>query len=166
MVGDAQVPLLRIVSWEGRDGEMITRVFNPIQYCPLLKRRFQTSLSSLISSSRKYRISFSGLVYVIILVSFRIVTMSWFHSRENYFRFLQWSVTTTRPLSNGTIEPVEPRMVGDAQVPLLRVVPVEERDREMITRVLKSPPMILPSPCPLWYLLPANTGYHFPAWCM
>jgi hypothetical protein len=38
------------------------------------------SMSSLISFSRKYRISFSGLVYVIILVSFRIVTMSWFHS--------------------------------------------------------------------------------------
>jgi hypothetical protein len=41
MVGDAQVPLLRIVPMEGRDGEMITRVFDPIQYCPLL-RRFQT----------------------------------------------------------------------------------------------------------------------------
>ena len=42
MVGDAQVPLLRIVPLEGRDGEMITRVFDPIQYCPLLQRRFQT----------------------------------------------------------------------------------------------------------------------------
>ena len=40
MVGDAQV--LRIVPVEGRDGEMITRVFDPIQYCPLLQRRFQT----------------------------------------------------------------------------------------------------------------------------
>jgi hypothetical protein len=29
-----------------------------------------------------------------------------FSVRENSFRFLQWSVTTTRPLSNGTIEPV------------------------------------------------------------
>jgi hypothetical protein len=38
MVGDAQVPLLRIVPLEGRDGEMITRVFDPIQYCPLLQR--------------------------------------------------------------------------------------------------------------------------------
>jgi uncharacterized protein (UPF0248 family) len=28
---------------------------------------------------------------------------------------------------------VEPRMVGDAQVPLLRIVPVEGRDGEMIT---------------------------------
>ena len=63
-------------------------------------------MSSLISSSRKHRISFSCLMYVIIVVSFRIVAMSWFHSRENSFRFLQWNVTTARPLSNGTIEPV------------------------------------------------------------
>ena len=42
MVGDAQVPLLRIVPVEGRDGEIIIRVFDPIQYCPLLQRRFQT----------------------------------------------------------------------------------------------------------------------------
>jgi hypothetical protein len=42
MVGDGQVPLLRIVQVEGRDGEMIPRVFDPIQYCPLLQRRFQT----------------------------------------------------------------------------------------------------------------------------
>jgi hypothetical protein len=38
MVGDAKVPLLRIVPVERRDGEMITRVFDPIQYCPLLQR--------------------------------------------------------------------------------------------------------------------------------
>ena len=42
MVGDAQVPLLRMVPVEERDREMITRVFDPIQYCPLLQRRFQT----------------------------------------------------------------------------------------------------------------------------
>jgi hypothetical protein len=42
MVGDAKVPLLRIVPVERRDGEMITRVFGPIQYFPLLQRRFQT----------------------------------------------------------------------------------------------------------------------------
>ena len=42
VVGDAQVPLLRIVPVEGRDEEMITRVFDPIQYCPLLQKRFQT----------------------------------------------------------------------------------------------------------------------------
>ena len=42
MVVDAQVPLLRIAPVEGRDGEMITQVFDPIQCCPLLQRRFQT----------------------------------------------------------------------------------------------------------------------------
>ena len=42
MVGNAQVPLLRIVPVEGRNGEMITRVFDPIQYCPLLQKRLQT----------------------------------------------------------------------------------------------------------------------------
>ena len=41
MVGDAHVPSLRIVPVEGRDEEMITRVIDPIQYCPLLQR-FQT----------------------------------------------------------------------------------------------------------------------------
>ena len=42
MVGDAQVPLLRIVPVAGRDGEMMTRAFDHIQYCPLVLRRFQT----------------------------------------------------------------------------------------------------------------------------
>jgi hypothetical protein len=42
MVGDAQVPLLRIVTVKGRDAEMVTRVFDPVQYCPLVQRRFQT----------------------------------------------------------------------------------------------------------------------------
>jgi hypothetical protein len=42
MVGDAQVPLLRIVPVEGRDAEMVTRVFDPVQYCPLVLRCFQT----------------------------------------------------------------------------------------------------------------------------
>jgi hypothetical protein len=66
-------------------------------YCPLVELRMvgdaqedtAKSMSSLISSFRKYRISFSCMMYVIIVVSFRIVTMSWFHSRENSFRFLQ-----------------------------------------------------------------------------
>jgi hypothetical protein len=30
---------------------------------------------------------------------------------------------------------VEPRMVGDAQVQLLRIVPVEGRDTEMVTKI-------------------------------
>ena len=42
MAGDVQVPLLRIVPVEGNDGEMITRVFDPMQYCPMLQRRFRT----------------------------------------------------------------------------------------------------------------------------
>ena len=42
MVGDAQVPLLKIVPVEERDAEMVTRVFDPVQYCPLVLRRFQT----------------------------------------------------------------------------------------------------------------------------
>jgi hypothetical protein len=42
MVGDAEVPLLRIVQVAGRDGEMTTRAFDHIQYCPLVLRRFQT----------------------------------------------------------------------------------------------------------------------------
>lgn len=41
MVGDAQVPLLRIVPVEERDAEMLTRVFDPVQYCPLILSRFQ-----------------------------------------------------------------------------------------------------------------------------
>jgi uncharacterized protein (UPF0248 family) len=53
MVGDAQVPLLRIVPVEGRDGEIITRVFDPIQYCPLLQRRFQTVLLGVCNNRGK-----------------------------------------------------------------------------------------------------------------
>jgi hypothetical protein len=41
MVGDAQVPLLRIVPVAGRDREMVARAFDHIQYCPLAQRRFQ-----------------------------------------------------------------------------------------------------------------------------
>ena len=41
-MGDAQVPLLRMVLVEGRDAEMVTRIFDPVQYCPLVLRRFQT----------------------------------------------------------------------------------------------------------------------------
>jgi hypothetical protein len=41
MVGDAKVPLLRIVPVAGRHGKMMTRAFDHIQYCPLAQRRFQ-----------------------------------------------------------------------------------------------------------------------------
>jgi hypothetical protein len=58
----------------------ITRLLeNPVEATTIVKDTAK-SMSSLISSHRKYRISFSGLVYVIIVVSFRIVMMSWFHS--------------------------------------------------------------------------------------
>jgi hypothetical protein len=42
VMGDAQVPLLRIVPVAGRDGEMMTRAFDHIQYCPLVLRRSQS----------------------------------------------------------------------------------------------------------------------------
>jgi hypothetical protein len=42
MVGDAQVPLLRIVPVEGRDTEIVTRVCDLVQNCPPVLRRFQT----------------------------------------------------------------------------------------------------------------------------
>ena len=42
IVGDAQVPLLKIVPVEGKDAEIVSRVFDPMQYCPLVLRRFQT----------------------------------------------------------------------------------------------------------------------------
>ena len=41
MVGDAHVPLLRIVPVAGRDREMVARAFDHIQYFPLAQRRFQ-----------------------------------------------------------------------------------------------------------------------------
>jgi hypothetical protein len=40
--GRRSTPLLRSVPVEGRDAEMVTRVFDPVQYCPLVLRRFQT----------------------------------------------------------------------------------------------------------------------------
>jgi hypothetical protein len=109
---------------------------SPTQTSAALKNP-SNSMSSLISSPRKYRISFPDLVYVIILVSFRIIMMSWFHSRDNSFRFLQWTVATKKGLNSLYVycPLVELRMVGDAQVPLLRIVPVEGRDGEMITWV-------------------------------
>ena len=41
-VGDAQVPLLRIIPVEGKDAENIMRVFDPVQYFPLAQRNFHT----------------------------------------------------------------------------------------------------------------------------
>jgi hypothetical protein len=33
---------LRIVPVEGKDAEIVSRVSDPVQYCPLVLRRFQT----------------------------------------------------------------------------------------------------------------------------
>jgi hypothetical protein len=56
--------------------------------------------------------SFSGLVHVIIVVRFRIVTMRWFHSRENSFRFRPSNGTHRMIFSdkNGTCTPQLMRM--------------------------------------------------------
>ncbi len=42
IVGDAQVPLLRIVPIEGTQGQMITKTYENIQYVPVLKKNFRT----------------------------------------------------------------------------------------------------------------------------
>lgn len=41
MVGDSMVPLLRVVSVQGGDGDMICRAFDHVQYVPLLQKAFQ-----------------------------------------------------------------------------------------------------------------------------
>ena len=42
IVGDAKVPLLRIVPIEGTMGQMITKTYENLQYQPLLKKQFRT----------------------------------------------------------------------------------------------------------------------------
>lgn len=42
MVGDTQAPLLRVVPVQGRDGQQVARVFDPVQYLPIALRSFQT----------------------------------------------------------------------------------------------------------------------------
>jgi hypothetical protein len=61
---------------------------------------------STVSSSDPEKAELAGTPIIHKRVVSLLVAMSWFHSRENSFRFLQWNVTTTRPLSNDTIEPV------------------------------------------------------------
>ena len=55
LVGDAQVPLLRIVPVEGKGGQLATRVFDPIQYFPLVQRRFQTVDNQYKGQRRRHR---------------------------------------------------------------------------------------------------------------
>ncbi len=42
IVGDAQVPLLRIVPIEGTQGQMVTKTYENLQYIPMLKKNFRT----------------------------------------------------------------------------------------------------------------------------
>ena len=95
MVGDAQVPLLRIVPVEGRDGEMITRVFDPIQYCPLLQRRFQT-VEIDIRDDTGYIVSFErGRVVVtlhcrkLIVTIEKLTTIITYTKQEQDIRYLR-----------------------------------------------------------------------------
>ena len=41
-VGDTEVPLLRIVPVEGKDGEMVTKTYQTIQYVPMCLQSFET----------------------------------------------------------------------------------------------------------------------------
>ncbi len=42
IVGDAKVPLLRIVPIEGTMGQMVTKTYENMQYVPVLKKQFRT----------------------------------------------------------------------------------------------------------------------------
>jgi hypothetical protein len=69
MVGDTQVPLVRIVPVAGRDGEMITRAFDHIQNCPLAQRR----LVGLIPHEEGFSVfQFHGIRVVVVYVWYMI----------------------------------------------------------------------------------------------
>jgi hypothetical protein len=42
LVGDMKAPLLRTINIKGKDGEMINRIFQNVQYAPLQKKHFET----------------------------------------------------------------------------------------------------------------------------
>ena len=42
LIGDVEVPLLRIVPVEGKHGDMITKTFQNLQYVPIVKKQFST----------------------------------------------------------------------------------------------------------------------------
>ena len=42
VVGDSQVPLLRIVPVEGGNGELVTRIYENVHYVRLQRKTFQT----------------------------------------------------------------------------------------------------------------------------
>jgi len=58
-----------------------------------------------------------------------------------------WVADVTRGLNSLYVycPLVDSRMVGNAQVPLLRIVSVEGRDAEMVTRVFSTPCAVLSS---------------------
>ena len=90
MVGDAQVPLLRIVPVAGRDGEMMTRAFDHIQYCPLVLRRFQT-VEIDIRDDTGVKIPFERGRVVVTL-----------HCRKRKESYLEWSKDTIQTLERIT----------------------------------------------------------------
>ena len=105
MVGDAQVPLLWIIPVEGRDGEMITLVFDSVQYCPLLQRRFQTveidirdNTGSIVSFERgrvvvtlhcRKRKEFSLEWNQLIVTIRKLTTIITYTKQENDIRYLR-----------------------------------------------------------------------------
>ena len=42
LVGDVKAPILRIVNIKGKEGEMINRIYQNVQYAPLQKKMFET----------------------------------------------------------------------------------------------------------------------------
>ena len=58
-VGDAQVPLLRIVPVEGRDGERVSKIFMNPQYLPISRKQFE-SIEVNIKSDTGENISFEA----------------------------------------------------------------------------------------------------------
>lgn len=71
MVGDTQVPLLRIVPVRGSDGDYIYETFEDRQYLPLASHRFST-IQVLIGDRLGNRIKFShGSAPVIMVLHFR-----------------------------------------------------------------------------------------------
>ena len=42
LVGDSEVPLLRVLPVEGKHGDMVTKTFQNLQYLPIAKKQFTT----------------------------------------------------------------------------------------------------------------------------
>jgi hypothetical protein len=70
VVGDFRVPLLRIVSARGKDGEIITIDYDSPQYVPLATKEFET-MEVLITDDTGLKIPFERK-RVVITLSFRL----------------------------------------------------------------------------------------------